>query len=100
MMVMAGVAPDELLLPGTGERPHHGRALFAGRAGLLDGVRGPEAAQLRARRPVYGRGVYRLFRDPVVRRGGPPDDPGAAAACDPVRSGGGPGPRPVRRHRA
>ena len=67
--------------PGTRKRPHAGEPLRADRAGLLDGLRDPEAPELRARRPVHGRCVRRLLRDPVVRRLHRARDPGAAAAA-------------------
>ncbi len=47
---------------------HRGQPLRADRARLLDGLRRPQAPQLRARRRVHGRRVHRLLRPDRARR--------------------------------
>src|SRR5215831_18738234 len=84
---LAGPFFHGLLLPGTGERHHRRGVVRPDRDRLLDGVRGAEAAQLRARGSVYGWRVRRVLRDPVVRWLYRADDPGTAAAGDHVRAG-------------
>ena len=78
-LIFAREQTREGILPDLRQRPHRGLSLRADRARLHDGLRRAEAAQLRARRRVHGRGVHRLLRHPVVRRRARALDPGAAA---------------------
>ena len=67
----------ERLLPADRERAHRGRGVRPHRVGLHDGVRHHRAHQLRPRRDLHDR---RLYRD--HRRGGPPPG-GRAGLRDP-----------------
>ena len=68
--------------PDNRQRAHNRVPVCADRARVFDGVRDPQATQLRARRPVHGRRLHRVLRDPVVRRSERTVDSGAAAARD------------------
>ena len=58
----------DVLLPAHGQRDHPRERLRADRARLHDGLRDPEAPQLRPRRRVHDRRVHRLRRPDPARR--------------------------------
>src|SRR3954449_3363047 len=68
-----------------GQRRHHRQPLRAHRARLHDGLRRPQAAELRPWRSLHDRGVRRLLHHPAVRRILRARHPGAAPAAADVR---------------
>ena len=77
--LLPGLPADvELLLRSARRRAHARQPVRADRARLLDGVRDPEAPQLRPRRGVHDRLVHRLLRPHGVRGRCEPRHPGRA----------------------
>ena len=78
----------DVLLPAHGQRAHPRQRLRADRARLHDGLRDPQAPELRPRRRLHDRRVHRLRHPDAARRAVTPAIPAGAArrsACSSSR---------------